>query len=187
MIDVERFRRLSNAAADGLKERGEIVAGALLTVLSGQSVFFYGPPGTAKSLIARRLAGCFKSSSFFECLMNRFTTPEKLFGPVSIHELKTADRYVRKTDGFLPSVDFAFLDEIWKSSPAILNALLTIMATRWTMFRSRLSSRRRTRSHSPARDLKRSTTASSCASMCRLSRRGGHSSPCWGVAAWERT
>ena len=130
MIDAERFRRLADAAADGLKERGEIVSGALMAVLSGQSVFFYGPPGTAKSLIARRLSGCFKSSAFFECLMNRFTTPEELFGPVSIHELKTADRYVRKTDGFLPSADFGFLDEIWKSSPAILNALLTILNER---------------------------------------------------------
>lgn len=130
MINVFRFKHLVDVAASGLAERDEIIASSLLTMLSGQSVFFYGPPGTAKSLIARRLAGLFQSSAYFECLMNRFTTPEEMFGPVSIRELKTEDRYVRKTDGFLPTADFAFLDEIWKSSPGILNALLTILNER---------------------------------------------------------
>jgi len=124
-----RMQRLIDAVCHGMVEREETVAVALLAALSGQNTFLYGPPGTAKSLVSRRIASVFDTTAYFEHLMNRFSTPEEVFGPVSLKALKE-DRFVRKTDSYLPQAQFAFLDEIWKSSPAILNALLTLINER---------------------------------------------------------
>ncbi|MFT6467721.1 MAG: MoxR-like ATPase [Oleispira sp.] len=121
-----RITNIIQAISSGMHEREEIMAVALLGALSGQNTFLFGPPGTAKSLISRRLACAFQEPSYFECLMNRFTEPSEVVGPVSVKALKE-DKYTRKTEGYLPTADFAFLDEIWKSSPAILNTLLTII------------------------------------------------------------
>ncbi len=128
-LDRDGLVRLLEVLEVGLVERTRVLRLSLLAALAGEHTLLIGPPGTAKSALARRIHLAFSDARYFERLLTRFTVPEELFGPLSIRALEE-DRYERHTAGFLPEAGVAFIDEVFKANSAILNALLTLLNER---------------------------------------------------------
>lgn len=113
-------------------ERQTEVRGLLIALIAGEHVLLLGPPGTAKSALAQALCARIDTGEepgFFSWLLSRTSTPEELFGPISIKALEN-DSYRRNTAGKLPEARVAFLDEIFKCNSAVLNGLLSVLNER---------------------------------------------------------
>lgn len=120
-----KLTRIVDSLENTFVERDEVVRGIAAALIARQHCFFLGPPGTAKSALCKQTAEAVQGADYFETLLTKFTTPEEVFGPVSLKGLEN-DRYERITAGKLPTAHLAFIDEVWKASSAILNSLLTI-------------------------------------------------------------
>lgn len=129
MTPQDKLRKIRKELQQLFLERAELIDGALAALLAAQHVLIIGPPGTAKSMLADELCRRISGATYFQWLLTKFTTPEELFGAVSLKALE-ADDYRRVTANKLPESHIAFLDEVFKASSSILNAILTIINER---------------------------------------------------------
>lgn len=126
----EKLKKLGAHLEGGLIGRRDHARMLLLAAVAGENAILFGPPGTAKSLLARRLKDCFADDvRYFECLLTKFSMPEEVFGPVSLRGLEQ-DIYRRVYDRYMPGAGVAFIDETFKANSAILNSMLTILNER---------------------------------------------------------
>jgi len=123
-----KLREVGRALDARYLDKGELIRLLLVTLVAGEHMLIVGPPGTAKSALVRHLARLI-DARYFEYLLTRFSEPNEIFGPIDIKAFREGT-YLRRVEAMLPDADIVFLDEIFKSNSAILNALLSILNER---------------------------------------------------------
>ncbi len=129
MTPQEKLKKIREELKQSFLERNELIDGALSALLASQHTLIIGPPGTAKSMLADEICRRIEGAHYFQWLLTRFSTPEEIFGAVSLKALEQDD-YRRVTSHKLPEAHIAFLDEIFKANSSILNAILTLINER---------------------------------------------------------
>jgi MoxR-like ATPase len=132
--ELQRVHRELDRRFAGLEEATLAV---ILSAASGEPLLLIGPPGTAKSMLIKTfcdLVGVDREGSasrYFEYLLTPFTEPGELFGfydPSKLTKEGTLERM--HADAMMQNAHVVFLDEVFKGSSAILNALLSFMNER---------------------------------------------------------
>ncbi|WP_320774460.1 AAA family ATPase [Streptomyces sp. CRN 30] len=126
---AERLRAIVGELSDRFHERDDVVRTLVVTLLAGQHSLVLGPPGTAKSELARELTGRVEGASYWEILLSRFTAPTRMFGPIDVAALARGE-YRQVYEGRATTAHVAFIDEIFKCSTAALNETLGFLNER---------------------------------------------------------
>lgn len=124
----DKFAAIEKELNTRFINREDEIHGLTLAALAGKHIELLGPPGTAKSMLVRAYSE-YLDARRFQWLLTQFTTPDEIFGPISIQALKQ-EMYKRVPKGKLPEAEVVFLDEIYKASSAILNTMLTVLEER---------------------------------------------------------
>lgn len=111
-------------------ERRDHLEAIVVGVLAKEHTFLLGPPGTSKSEMVRVLCDRIRRSRYWEALLDRQLPMESLFGPIDLKAFEESGDWHRRVDGYLPTADIAFLDEVGKAGPAVLNPMLTVLNER---------------------------------------------------------
>lgn len=124
-----KLRAIATELGQRFYERDDVARTLVTTVLAGQHSLLLGPPGTAKSELARELTSRITDARYWELLLSKFTDPKRMFGPIDVAALSQG-QYRQVYEGRATQCHIAFLDEIFKCSTAALNETLALLNER---------------------------------------------------------
>lgn len=114
-------------------ERDDMIEGLMIGLVGRIPVLLDGPPGTAKSALARSMARLIDGKVFIKTVMGESTMNEFFGSPVFEAEDKKdlLRGYIRRNlHGSVVEADVVLLDEKFRGGPELVSSFLTVMEER---------------------------------------------------------
>ena len=92
-------------------ERDEVVDDLIRALVAQHHILLLGPPGTAKTLLAKELTDRITGARLFSWQLSRAGDPSEILGPYSVQAM-SQDKFKRVLDGKAADAEIVYFDEI---------------------------------------------------------------------------
>lgn len=137
MLDFKKIKaaskRLGNTVAAckaSVVGRDEVFSQLTLALISRNHLLLEGPPGVAKSYLADTIFNAIEGAEYFKVACTKKMSEDYLIGPLDMRLFREEGEYLHRVEGYLPTAQFAFLDEFLDLSSGALRAMLEILNER---------------------------------------------------------
>ena len=126
---IKRLNAISAEMKRFIYERDDVIDDIIRALVAQHHVLLLGPPGTAKTFLAKEITSRITGARLFSWLLNKSSDPSEILGPISLKSMEQ-DKFKRILDGKIADCEVCYLDEIYKANEPALNALLSILNER---------------------------------------------------------
>lgn len=127
---VKRFNAMLGDLSYEVVGRGELIRQIGYALLMRQHVLIEGPPGVAKSYLAKKVFERITGACTFHIQCTRKMTEDSIVGPPNVKILREQGYFEHNVEGTLVTAHYGFLDEVFDLSSGALRALLEILNER---------------------------------------------------------
>lgn len=132
LVAASKIPAANQAVAASFIQRDDVALAFWLALVADRASFLLGPPGVAKTAVTQFLSGLVSDLKFYEELMPTVVSPEQLL--VSETEILETQAQgggksirVKNKMGNAADAHLVFLDEIWKTQPAVAKVLFDLL------------------------------------------------------------
>lgn len=126
----KRLNQTFRALGAKVVGRADILERIKYALVTKHHVLLEGPPGTAKSYLAMSVFSAIQDAEHFKVACTKKMSEDYLVGPLDMKLFREEGEYFHRVGGYLPTAQYAFLDEFLDLSQGALRALLEVLNER---------------------------------------------------------